>query len=367
VRRYKEHFLVALLAALTFLALYAAAKYVVPQVLGWLKYVLLVLVPFIIALIMSVLIEPVVDLVQRYTKLSRSLAVLIAMVLAFGGLGTVLTLIILHLVAELTALSAAVPAYVDAIEIFLKDVVARGQLFYLTLPEQVTSQMEQVLNFERMMSSLGVTLQDVAGSLANALLTLVAGLPGAIIVVMISIVATYFLSRDRALMMSSWVKIIPAPWGERSLLVSKQVAQAFLAYIKAQIILILITSVISILGLSLIGTQYSVTLGLLVGFFDLIPVFGPGAVYIPWAVWAFVAGAPALGFKLLGLYVIVMVIRALLEAKVVAGTLGLHPLAVLVAMYVGLQTLGVLGLIAGPIAVIAIQAAVKAGTDAYKM
>jgi sporulation integral membrane protein YtvI len=366
VRRYKEHLIVTLLAALTLLAIYAAARYVVPQVLTWFKYVLVVLVPFILALVISVLLEPLIGIVQQYTRLSRSFAVIISMLLAFGGIGTVLTLIIVHLVAELTELSAALPGYVALIENYLKNIIAQGQLFYLTLPEQVTYQLEQVLNLERLMGTLGGTLQDWASSLANALLTLLAALPGAIIIIMVSIVATYFISRDRVEMMNFWVKIIPAPWGERSLDVSRQVANAFMAYIKAQLILVLITSIISILGLMLIGTNYAVTLGLVVGFFDLIPVLGPGAVYVPWAVWSFVTGEPGLGFKVLGLYIIVMVIRAMLEAKVVASNMGLHPLAVLVAMYVGLKTIGILGLIAGPIVVITIQAAIKAGTNVWK-
>lgn len=365
MRRYVEHLLVALLGALTLLAIYAAAKYVVPQVFSWLKYVLVVLVPFILALVMSVLLEPLVAEVQRLTKLSRSLAVMSSMLLAFGGLGFILTLIIIHLVAELRDLSTALPGYISSIQAYLEDVVARGQLFYLTLPEQVTSELEQALNLERVLSTLGGNLQTWATSVANALLAFLAALPGAVIIILISIVATYFVSRDRGAMVKQWKKLLPVPWGDRSLEVSKQVSHAFLNYIKAQLILVLITAVVSIIGLSIIGSNYGVTLGLVVGFFDLIPVLGPGTVYVPWAIWSFVSGAPAFGFKLLGLYVLVMVIRGLLEAKVVASNLGLHPLAVLVAMYVGLKTMGILGLILGPIVVITIQAAVKAGSNVY--
>lgn len=367
MRRYVDHLLVVLLGAVTLLAIYAAAKYVVPQVFSWFKYILVILTPFILALVMSILLEPLVGTLQRYTRLSRPLAVIIAMLLAFGGLGFFITLIIVHLVAELTDLSMELPGYMSAIQDYLKNAIAQGQLFYLTLPEQVTNQLEQVLNLNRFLSAMGGTLQDWARSLANALLALITGLPGALIIIMISIVATYFISRDRREMAGLWVRILPAPWGDRSLGISKQVARAFMAYIKAQLILVLITSIISILGLSIIGTNYAVTLGLTVGFFDLIPVLGPGAVYVPWAVWSFITGSPGLGFKLLGLYVIVMVIRALLEAKVVATNLGLHPLAVLAAMYVGLKTIGVTGLILGPIVVIAIQAGVKAGSDVWKV
>jgi predicted PurR-regulated permease PerM len=61
-----------------------------------------------------------------------------------------------------------------------------------------------------------------------------------------------------------------------------------------------------------------------------------------------------------------MVVRAVMEAKVVAVNLGLHPLAVLMAMYIGLKTIGVLGLVLGPIMVVAVQATVKAVQSVHK-
>lgn len=365
--RYVEHLLVTLLAAVTLLAVYAAAKYVVPQVFTWVKYVLVLLVPFIIALVVSILLEPLVGTIQQYINISRPLAVILAMLVAFGGLGFIITLISLHLAAELTDLSAALPGYVRSFQHYLEDIIARGQLFYLNLPENVTNQLERAFDLDRIMPSLGENLQVWARSVADALFTMLAGLPGAVIIILISLVATYFISRDRNEFVKLWAKLLPAPWGERSLSISQQVVQAFWAYLRAQFILVAITTVISITGLSLMGINYAVTLGLLVGFFDLIPVLGPGTVYVPWAVWCFLSGNPALGFKLLGLYVAVMVVRGLLEAKVVATNLGLHPLAVLVAMYVGLKTIGILGLILGPIIVIAIQAALKAGMNLHNI
>lgn len=367
MRHYIEHLLVAFLGAITLLAIYAAAKYVVPEVFGWLKYVAVVLVPFVFALIMSILLDPIIEIIQRYTKISKSFAVLLGMLLVFGGLSFFITMLIIHLVAELIDLSATLPHYIVTLQDYLKGLITQGKVFYLTLPKQVTSQMEQALNLDLLISSMGGTLQDWASTLANTLLTLISGLPGALIIIMISIVATYFISRDRRELVRLWIKLLPSPWGERSVEISRQVSQAFMAYIKAQLILVLITSTISILGLLIIGTKYAITIGLIVGFFDLLPLLGPGTVYIPWAIVVFITGSSGLGFKLLGLYLLVMVTRSLLEAKVIASNLGLHPLAVLLAMYIGFKTIGVIGLILGPIAIIVVQAIFKATKDVWRV
>ncbi|RYD06576.1 hypothetical protein N752_02600 [Desulforamulus aquiferis] len=84
---------------------------------------------------------------------------------------------------------------------------------------------------------------------------------------------------------------MPAPFGERSLHVLKAVFGAFLGYIRAQGILVSISTFISILGLYIIGAEYALTMGLLIGFFDIIPVLGPSTVILPWVIWSLVSGS----------------------------------------------------------------------------
>ncbi|KUK81852.1 MAG: putative permease, partial [Pelotomaculum thermopropionicum] len=148
----------------------------------------------------------------------------------------------------------------------------------------------------------------------------------------------------------------------KTIIVIREIGVAFVGYLKAQSILIFISTVISVVGLYLAGAEYALTMGLIMGFFDLIPVLGPATIYIPWAIWSFITGATGFGIKITILYVIVLLSRQFLEAKIVAANLGLHPLATLIAMYAGLKTMGLIGLILGPILLIAVQAIIKAVT-----
>ena len=183
----------------------------------------------------------------------------------------------------------------------------------------------------------------------------------------VSFFATYFIIEDRRSLAIHWIKFLPAPYGERSLHVIKEVFNAFISYIKAQGILVSISTFISISGLYIIGADYALTMGLLIGFFDIIPVLGPGTVILPWIVWSIISGEIAFGLKLLVLYIVILVARQLLETKVVADNLGLHPLATLVALFFGFRILGFVGMIVGPILLIAIQAIVKAGIQSPRV
>ncbi|RJQ27835.1 MAG: sporulation integral membrane protein YtvI [Peptococcaceae bacterium] len=326
------------------LTLFLAAKYLLP-----------LLVPFILALIFSVLMEPVVRFLQAKVRLSRSLSVIVAMLLVFGGVGLALTLMILQLVAELIQLSGALSAQADVIKYFYEDLISRVTTFYGTLPSSVTASLENSV------TSLTTALQGLVSRAANSILQVISLVPGTIIVIVVSALATYFISRDRHLIGKFFILYLPESWGEKSVLVMREIAGAFVGYLRAQAILVSLTTILSIAGLYLIGAKYALTLGLLIGFFDLIPVLGPATIYLPWIIFSFSTGATVFGVKLTVLYLLVMLVRQVLEAKVVSASLGLHPLATLVAMYIGLKTLGFVGLVLGPIFLIALQAILKAG------
>jgi predicted PurR-regulated permease PerM len=79
-------------------------------------------------------------------------------------------------------------------------------------------------------------------------------------------------------------------------------------------------------------------------------------VLIPWAVFNLITGNYALGFGLLIVYVIILVIRQVIEPKLVAGQLGLPPFLTLMAMYIGSQLFGFFGIFLLPLAIITIKA-----------
>jgi len=132
--------------------------------------------------------------------------------------------------------------------------------------------------------------------------------------------------------------------------------------------LLFITAAIVIIGLLIMLVEYAITIGLLTGLVDLLPYLGTGTVFIPWIVYLFFKGNYSMVIGLSILYAVVLIFRQIIEPKVVAESVGLDPLLTLVALFVGLQLFGFLGLIIGPVSLVLINALVKANvfTDVWK-
>jgi sporulation integral membrane protein YtvI len=130
---------------------------------------------------------------------------------------------------------------------------------------------------------------------------------------------------------------------------------ALFGYIRAQLILMTVTFTQLSIGLWIIGIKNYILLALIISFVDALPVLGTGGIMVPWAAYSFITGNLKIGISLLILYAIVLVVRNLIEPKVLGEQIGMHPLLTLVAMYAGLQILGVAGLIIGPITVLTVK------------
>lgn len=349
-----RHFRILAFVSAVMAIVYFSAIYFVPEIFVLMSGLFSIIVPFIIAALLALLMEPVVQLFASRMRFGRPLAVALSMLTVFGTLSFLIALVALRLVRELIDLSIYLPRYVTPVEQFIVLSFERSKILYFSLPPEITARISENLG------SITVTLSNFAQSLALFLLSLASALPGTVLGLVVVFIATYFFSRDRSLIVKTWIITLPQPWGVRSLEVVREIAYAFLNYVRAQFFLVSLSSIMAILGLYILGAKYALTVGLLIGFFDLIPVIGPATIIFPWAIWSFISGEIAFGFKLLILYLVIWIIRQVLEARVVAGNLGLHPLAVLAVMYVGLRLIGVPGLIFGPIILIAVLATIKA-------
>lgn len=348
------YFKIIALAAAGLALFYFSAIYFIPELFVVFGKLISITIPFVAAALLALLIEPVVQWLSARARISRPLAVGLTIMVMLGTLSLLAVLVTFRLIRELVDLSVSLPRYVKPVQEFIIYTFQKSKLLYFSLPPEITGRITENL------STFTGALSDFASTLAHFLINFASALPGAVLGIIVTVIATYFFSRDRSLIVKLWVKAIPHPWGEKSLAVVREIAYAFLSYVRAQSFLVSLTTVQAILGLYIIGAEYALTVGFLIGVFDMIPVLGPATIIIPWAIWSFIIGNTALGVKLLVLYLLIWMVRQFLEARVVAANLGLHPLAVLVAMYVGLRLLGVPGLIFGPIILIAMQATLRA-------
>ena len=115
-------------------------------------------------------------------------------------------------------------------------------------------------------------------------------------------------------------------------------------------------------GLSILGVNYAFILAVVIAIVDVLPILGTGTVLVPWAIFAFISSDIRLGIGLLVLYGVTLIVRQLVEPKIVGSTLGIHPLLTLASVYIGLELLGFIGIFVGPMVALFIKEATRNNT-----
>ncbi|MGI9952017.1 sporulation integral membrane protein YtvI [Moorellaceae bacterium AZ2] len=318
-----------------------------------------VVLPFALAALLAALIDPVVNFIQQRGKVGRTLAVLIALLACLGVASIVLFMLISSLIVELQELVASLPAQARSLGGLLAEWINRLQAFYFSgnLPSDVLNSLQNLVN-------TGIaTLRELLTSIAQWLITFLGSLPELFVVVIITLVATFFFSRDKETILAGLRSFLPGVWAERVERTGVFLGKAIIGVLRAETVLISLQIIQTVIGLLILKVDYALTLAFVIGLADLLPIVGPGTIYIPWAVWEFIQGRYGLGIALLILYSFIIILRQLLQPKLVAVSLGLHPLTTLAALYAGLKLLGIAGLIIGPLTVLVIKAILRSSKE----
>jgi predicted PurR-regulated permease PerM len=138
------------------------------------------------------------------------------------------------------------------------------------------------------------------------------------------------------------------------------VSRAISGLLRAQLVLIVVTVIVGIVGLAIMRIGYSLILGTAIGLTGWVPIVGSGLITFPWAIGALVMGNYILAIKVLLLQGIATSIRHIIEPKLLASNMGLGTFPTLIGMYIGLTSMGVLGIVLGPIMIIALRSLIRA-------
>jgi sporulation integral membrane protein YtvI len=318
-------------------------------------YFLKGLLPFVIAVVIAILIDPIVDWLEKKRGIGRGLAVSVVLLFFLFIIGLLLIFVISRLVIELSGLYRQAPNFTRDLYSYTLNLVesARNYLSSNPLPQEAQNALRNGIN-----TVVNGTASFIAAA-TNILFGILTGLPGFITVLIVSGIATFFISRDKNKITMFFFNNIPQKYIKPMSTVINEVSKALVGFFRAETILISITTIITITGLYILGVEYALTIGIIVGLLDLLPILGPGSVYLPWVFIEIVSGRVKFGLALLVLYAIATGIRQLIEPKVLSKNIGLNPLATLLALYLGLKFIGVWGIIIGPFIIIVIKGIIK--------
>ncbi|MGD6967582.1 sporulation integral membrane protein YtvI [Rossellomorea vietnamensis] len=330
-------------------------------------YISKVTYPFIIALVIALLINPVVNLLEKKAKMPRGLAVALALFLIIALFIGLITLLITEIVSGANYLADVVPQHVTTLVEYFENFIA-GQVipFYHQISglfkNLEAGQQGAILENiqaagERIASSAGEFIQNFFQKLPN----IVSWIPNAATVLIFSALATFFISKDWYHLSDRLSKYVPVKAAASGRRVFVDLKKALLGFVRAQFTLISITAVIVLIGLLILRVDYAITIALVIGLVDILPYLGTGAVFVPWIIYELITGNIGLGLGLGVLYLVVVVQRQIMEPKILSSSIGLDPLATLIALFVGFKLVGFLGLILGPVTLVILSTLRNAG------
>lgn len=305
-------------------------------------------VPFIIAMLVSAMIEPLIKFFTTKCKMKRKPASIIALIIFAIVISAILTVLISSIITESKALLNELnePAY--NIYNWSMDVVNDIKDGNIVIPDNIISAMQNSLQ------GLLSVIKNAIYSVLTGIVNFVSSIPNTITYTIITILAIIFICLDREYVQKLINKHIPKKWIEKSKEVLDKTCNIAWNYIKAEAKLSGMCFLLVLIGLTIfdmcgLNVKYTVLMAILIGFIDLLPLFGAGAVMLPWAVYLYFTGNQALAIAILILWIVWAVIKQIIEPKFVSKQMGMHPIFTLIGMYTGFKLIGVLGLMIGPI------------------
>ncbi len=330
--------------------------YVILILIGlWIAFKLSVFyMPFLIAFLISLIVEPAIKFLMKKMKFTRKLSSIIIFIVAsiiiIGGLiwG------IISLISEASNLLQGLNGYVEKAYILFHNLTDKFEFQKIHLPDEITRILQ---------NSTGGLLNSISNWIRNfltSLLNVVTSIPTMAIYFVITIIALYLICVDKVYILDQIEHHFPKKWIYKLGIHIKELTKTLGGYLKAEATLILISFIISLIGLYIFkfmkfNVEYPLLMALFIGFVDALPILGSGTVMVPWGIISALNGDLKLGIAIVVLFIIMSIIRQFLEPRLVSKHIGTHPIFTLIAMYTGFKFIGVIGMLIGPIVLIIIK------------
>ncbi len=311
--------------------------------------------PFLIAWLLSLFITPAAEKFAKRTHLPIKLCaavffclILLLLILLLGAAINRLLGELERLLASLLESEAFASLALDNSFDYFGTLVGKFPILgkfasgerYAVLRERVNVACAELLS--RLVSSLGEAIPRLAARMITSL-------PNALLFAAVTVISGFYFCMDRRALENGMIRLLPKTVREYAASCKQGLKSASWGYLRAYLILLLLTFAELFVGFLILGVDYAFLIALITAAVDILPVLGVGTVLIPWAVVTLLQKNITLGVGLLILFSAVSVLRQILEPRIVGKSLGLHPLVALVASYVGWQLFGVLGMVAAPL------------------
>ena len=321
---------------------------IVVMALLFLLYVAPLASPFIIGFFIAWVLQKPIRFLRRKLSIPDKMTAILAVLLFYATIGVLISLASVKAFSEIGSLIAMVPTFYSVhVQPLLWDVLTGMEIAFLDMDPSLAATLEDLTR--QFLQSLGERVTGWSMAAMGIISGIASSLPALFIKIVLMIISTFFIAVDYERLTGFCMRQLSDKGKNLFLQIKEYLVGTLWVCVRSYALIMSITFVELSILLTFIGIEHSVIVAFCTAIFDILPVLGTGGIMVPWAVLTAISGNWILGLKLFVVYIIVTVVRNIIEPKIVGGQLGLHPVVTLCSMFVGVQLLGAIGLFGFPI------------------
>lgn len=312
------------------------------------KYLLPVLMPFVIAFLIATILNRPIGFVTRKLKINHKFTAscfVLLFIFLFGGL---ISLVVSGIFNGIQAIFSYLPELFSNVIIpLLEEVIVRldGMFKYWNIPWLDIL----ATNSETIVASINQSVNSISNGILSSLASVIKFVPGLFMQTVITIIATFFISMDYHKINAYFMRQLSDEKKEVFYRVKDYVFHIIPKFIMSYGAIMCLTFIELLIGFKILGVPYAALIALIIAVLDILPVLGTGGVLLPWAIFSLVVGNFKYAIGMVVIYLVITIIRNIVEPRLIGKQMGLHPVLTLASMLVGLRLFGFLGLFIMPL------------------
>ncbi|WP_426348164.1 sporulation integral membrane protein YtvI [Alloiococcus sp. CFN-8] len=319
-----------------------------------LKYGIGWFLPFILALGITLAMRPLILLLTKKAKIPYRIASIVVLALFFAIVGVLISLLFMRFLLGIKDLFSMIPEfYSDSVEPAFLILFGNIENFVSDFSPDLVFALEDII--PNLIQTLGSMVTSLSKNSIDIITSIVAVIPSAFIGLIFTIISSFFLTLDYDRIM----EFIMRQFSPRAKSIIYDVKHYFVdsvfKILRVYALLMILTFIELSIGLSILRVNNAIAVAGLIALIDILPVLGTGGILVPWAVIEAILGNYLFAIGIVVMYLIITVVRNVLEPKIVGNQIGLHPIATLISMYIGNKVMGILGIFLFPMIVITLK------------
>ncbi len=303
-----------------------------------------VFMPFIMAMVISYILHPIVLKLEE-KKIKRPVGIIL-IYLIFGSILTLLTIFVIpQLISNTREFINVLPGVTMEYRNNFNGMV--NIISSSKWPEDIKSAIFRELNNGAQIAE-NMLIETLKNTLSGLMKTV-----STVLDMVLAMIIAYYILKDAEYFKNVSMSLVPRKWRNGIIGTCREINGVLSNFIQGQLLTAFIVGTLEVIGLLIVGVKYSIILGMIGGIANIIPYFGPFIGAIPAVAVALIESPIKALWTIIAFTIIQQLDNGFISPKIIEGRLGLHPVTTILAVLIGGEFFGIMGmLVSVPIAAI---------------